>query len=243
MISARVARPWPRATHVQDLRAFAFGAGRGGFLLAFGLGGFLCGPWQPSSARRAWLWHPWRFSGPWARPSSGWHPSSRRPLSGATGAPCSATAAVWVAFPVAWLFFMVFNPFVCQVLARLRAHHDSSLRLNRKARRIFFQEKNDGHLAYGLTQRRAECSLTAVQKGHRQQTDHDAPPDGTIDAERANREWTEEHLRRARRSAKPSATPERRIPPMHESPAPTGDPVTAYFAGTRGQGEFSGAGG
>src|SRR6202167_4451564 len=45
-------------------------------------------------------------------------------FSGATGAPCSATAAAWVV-SVAWLFFMVFNPFYSGACASSRTtiHH------------------------------------------------------------------------------------------------------------------------
>ena len=68
------------------------------------------------------------------------------------------------------------------------------------------------------------CSLTAVQKAISSKR-ITTLPDGTIDAERANQEWTKntfagQTIHKPRRTA-PS--------PMHESPAASGDPVTAYL--------------
>ena len=68
------------------------------------------------------------------------------------------------------------------------------------------------------------CSLTAVQKAIASKR-ITALADGTIDAERANREWAKNTF--AGQTVREAAAPERL--PMHESPAPTGDPVTAYL--------------
>ena len=68
------------------------------------------------------------------------------------------------------------------------------------------------------------CSLTAVQKAIATKRITKLP-DGTIDAERANREWSKNTF--AGQTVREAAAPERL--PMHESPAPTGDPVTAYL--------------
>lgn len=68
------------------------------------------------------------------------------------------------------------------------------------------------------------CSLTAVQKAIASKR-ITALPDGTIDAERANREWAKNTF--AGQTVREAPAPERL--PMHESPAPTGDPVTAYL--------------
>jgi hypothetical protein len=74
------------------------------------------------------------------------------------------------------------------------------------------------------------CSLTAVQKaiGSKRIT---TLPDGTIDPERANREWAQNTfaghtLNRTQAAAKPprAASP---MPPLE--PAPAGDPVAAYL--------------
>jgi hypothetical protein len=67
------------------------------------------------------------------------------------------------------------------------------------------------------------CSLTAVQKAIATKRITKLP-DGTIDADRANREWATNTF--AGQTVR-EAAPERL--PMHESPAPTGDPVTAYL--------------
>jgi hypothetical protein len=70
------------------------------------------------------------------------------------------------------------------------------------------------------------CSLTAVQKAIASKRITQLP-DGSIDAERANREWTMNTFA-GQTIRERGAVPER-LPPMHESPAPTGDPVTAYL--------------
>src|SRR5580700_5107255 len=69
------------------------------------------------------------------------------------------------------------------------------------------------------------CSLTAVQKAIASKR-ITMLPDGTIDAARANREWAKNTVpgQKVREAA---AAPERF--PMHESPAPTGDPTTTYL--------------
>jgi len=69
------------------------------------------------------------------------------------------------------------------------------------------------------------CSLTAVQKaisGKRITT----LADGTIDAERANREWAKNTF--AGQTIRETAVAPERLP-MHESVAGSGDPVTAYL--------------
>jgi hypothetical protein len=68
------------------------------------------------------------------------------------------------------------------------------------------------------------CSLTAVQKAIATKR-ITRLPDGSIDAERANREWSKNTF--AGQTIREATPPERL--PMHESPAPTGDPVTAYL--------------
>ena len=70
------------------------------------------------------------------------------------------------------------------------------------------------------------CSLTAVQKAIASKR-ITALPDGTIDAERANREWAKNTFAgQTIREAAPTAA---RLPSLPEAPAPTGDPVTAYL--------------
>ena len=68
------------------------------------------------------------------------------------------------------------------------------------------------------------CSLTAVQKAIATKR-ITRLPDGSIDAERANREWSKNTF--AGQTIREAAPPERL--PMNESPTPTGDPVTAYL--------------
>lgn len=51
--------------------------------------------------------------------------------------------------------------------------------------------------------------------------------DGTIDSERANQEWAKNTFA-GQTIREAIATPER-LPPMCDSPGPTGDPVTAYL--------------
>jgi hypothetical protein len=70
------------------------------------------------------------------------------------------------------------------------------------------------------------CSLTAVQKAIASKRITPLA-DGTIDAERANREWSKNTF--AGQTIREAAPAPERIPPMHESPAPAGDPVTAYL--------------
>jgi len=67
------------------------------------------------------------------------------------------------------------------------------------------------------------CSLTAVQKAIASKR-ITTLPDGTIDAERANQEW-EKNTFAGQTIHKAQTT----APPMHESPAASGDPVTAYL--------------
>jgi len=67
------------------------------------------------------------------------------------------------------------------------------------------------------------CSLTAVQKAISSKR-ITTLPDGTIDAERANQEWAKNTFA-GQTIHKPSAAPT----PMHEPPAASGDPVTAYL--------------
>src|ERR1035438_8387035 len=97
---------------VQDFRAFAFRA-RGAGL--FGLGGF-----GRLSCRLPWVSHPWPFSGPWARPSSGWRPSSRGPSPARRARPVPQRRRLcW--FP-RWSYWLSLS-FFCAWLA----HDDSSL--------------------------------------------------------------------------------------------------------------------
>jgi hypothetical protein len=70
------------------------------------------------------------------------------------------------------------------------------------------------------------CSLTAVQKAIASKR-ITTLPDGTIDAERANEDWAKNTFA-GQTVHKPSAAADR-IPPVHESPAASGDPVTAYL--------------
>jgi hypothetical protein len=67
------------------------------------------------------------------------------------------------------------------------------------------------------------CSLTAVQKAISSKR-ITTLPDGTIDAERANQEWTKNTFA-GQTINKAQTAPS----PMHESPAASGDPVTAYL--------------
>jgi hypothetical protein len=73
------------------------------------------------------------------------------------------------------------------------------------------------------------CSLTAVQKAIASKR-ITTLPDGTIDPERANREWAQNTfaghtLNRTQAAAKPP----RAASPMPEPPAATGDPVAQYL--------------
>ena len=67
------------------------------------------------------------------------------------------------------------------------------------------------------------CSLTAVQKAIATKRITKLP-DGTIDAERANREWTKNTF--AGLTVRDAVAASERLP-IHESPAPTGDPRLA----------------
>ena len=71
------------------------------------------------------------------------------------------------------------------------------------------------------------CSLTAVQKAIASKR-ITTLPDGTIDAERANEDWAKNTFA-GQTVHKPNAPSADRIPPIHESPAASGDPVTAYL--------------
>ena len=70
------------------------------------------------------------------------------------------------------------------------------------------------------------CSLTAVQKAIASKR-ITTLPDGTIDPERANQEWSKNTF--AGQTIREAAAAPERLPPVHDSPAPTGDPVTAYL--------------
>jgi hypothetical protein len=70
------------------------------------------------------------------------------------------------------------------------------------------------------------CSLTAVQKAITSKR-ITTLADGTIDPEVANQEWAKNTFA-GQTIHKPNAAADR-IPPVHESPAASGDPVTAYL--------------
>ena len=72
------------------------------------------------------------------------------------------------------------------------------------------------------------CSLTAVQKAIASKR-ITTLPDGTVDPERANRDWAKNTFAGQTIHEAPVAPVPDRVPPLHESPAPTGDPVTAYL--------------
>jgi hypothetical protein len=103
--------------------------------------------------------------------------------------------------------------------------------LARKASGIFEKEYRGGAMmgvslrAYA---RMRGCSLTAVQKAIASKRITPLP-DGTIDPERANKEWAKNTFAGQTVHEAPVAPPPERLPPLHESPAPTGDPVTAYL--------------
>ncbi|MBZ5595647.1 MAG: hypothetical protein LAP39_25695 [Acidobacteriia bacterium] len=67
------------------------------------------------------------------------------------------------------------------------------------------------------------CSLTAVQKAIASKR-ISTLPDGTIDPERANQDWEKNTFAGQTINRAQSA-----LPPVHESPAASGDPVTAYL--------------
>ena len=71
-------------------------------------------------------------------------------------------------------------------------------------------------------------ALSAVQKAIR--TKRITPnADGTIDPEGANKEWAKNTFAGQTIREAPVVPAPERIPPLHEPPAPTGDPVTAYL--------------
>jgi len=71
------------------------------------------------------------------------------------------------------------------------------------------------------------CSLTAVQKAI--SSKRITPlPDGTIDPERANQDWAKNTFA-GQTIHKASAPASDRLPPVQESVAGSGDPVTAYL--------------
>lgn len=72
------------------------------------------------------------------------------------------------------------------------------------------------------------CSLTAVQKAIASKRITPLP-DGTIDPKRANQEWARNTFAGQTIHEATAAAAPQRLPPMHESPVPTGDPVTAYL--------------
>src|ERR1051325_2410402 len=67
------------------------------------------------------------------------------------------------------------------------------------------------------------CSLTAAQKAIASKR-ISTLPDGTIDPERANQDWEKNTFAGQTIHRAQSA-----LPPVHESPAASGDPVTAYL--------------
>jgi len=74
--------------------------------------------------------------------------------------------------------------------------------------------------------RRRGCSLTAVQKAITAKR-ISTLADGTIDPERADREWTRNTF--AGQTVREAAPPPARLPSLPESPGPAGDPVAAYL--------------
>src|SRR5258707_1242499 len=70
------------------------------------------------------------------------------------------------------------------------------------------------------------CSLTAVQKAISSKR-ITTLPDGTIEPERADKEWAKNTFA-GQTIHKPSAASPDRIPPVHESVPGSGDPVSAY---------------
>ena len=72
------------------------------------------------------------------------------------------------------------------------------------------------------------CSLTAVQKANASKR-ITTLPDGTIDPERANQEWAKNTFAGQTVNRATAAAREERVPPTHEPPAATGDPVAQYL--------------
>ena len=72
------------------------------------------------------------------------------------------------------------------------------------------------------------CSLTAVQKAIASKR-ITTLPDGTIDPERANKEWAKNTFAGQTVNRTPAAAREERIPPTPEPQAAAGDPVAQYL--------------
>ena len=72
------------------------------------------------------------------------------------------------------------------------------------------------------------CSLTAVQKAIASKR-ITTLADGTIDPERANRDWAKNTFAGQTVHRAPAAAPEERFPQSHEPPTASGDPVAAYL--------------
>jgi hypothetical protein len=101
------------------------------------------------------------------------------------------------------------------------AHHDSSLSFELKASE-FFRENMMGVSLRAYARMRG-CSLTAVQKAIASKR-ITTLPDGTIDTERANQDWEKNTF-----AGQTIHKPQTASAPVHESPAASGDPVTAYL--------------
>jgi hypothetical protein len=101
------------------------------------------------------------------------------------------------------------------------AHHDSSLRFEPKASEFF--RKNMTVVSLRAYARMRGCSLTAVQKAIASKR-ISTLPDGSIDPQRANQDWEKNTFAGQTINKAQSA-----LPPVHESPAASGDPVPAYL--------------
>src|ERR1700683_1950105 len=72
------------------------------------------------------------------------------------------------------------------------------------------------------------CSLTAVQKAIASKR-ITTLADGTIDPERANKDWAKNTFAGQTVHRAPVAAPEERLAQPHDPPSPSGDPVAAYL--------------
>lgn len=72
------------------------------------------------------------------------------------------------------------------------------------------------------------CSLTAVQKAIASKR-ITTLADGTIDPDRANKDWAKNTFAGQTVHRAPAAAPEERFPQPHDPPSPSGDPVAAYL--------------
>jgi len=108
---------------------------------------------------------------------------------------------------------------------RVSAQHDSSLGFACKASEIF--RKSMMGVSLRAYARMRGCSLTAVQKAISSKR-ITTLPDGTIDPESADQEWTKNTFA-GQTIHKPSAASPDRIPPVHEPVSESGDPVSAYL--------------